>query len=77
VHVQLEAGLSYWLAAHPAWEPTENWPEEVLCVYFEAPEGVVLIDPLLPRGEEAELWHMLDGAVGRTRRPPRVLLTAP
>jgi hypothetical protein len=74
---ELGAGFSYWLAAHPAWEPTENWPEEVLCVYFEAPDGIVLIDPLLPRGREGEFWHMLDGAVERTSQPVRVLLTAP
>jgi hypothetical protein len=74
---ELAAGFAYWMAAHPAWEPTENWPEEVLCVYYEASDGVVLIDPLLPRGREAEFWHMLDGAVERTRQPIRVLLTAP
>jgi hypothetical protein len=73
---ELTPGLSYWLAPHPAWEPTENWPEEVLCVYLEAPDDVVLIDPLLPP-EEAELWQLVDGAVERTGRPVRVLLTAP
>jgi hypothetical protein len=71
------AGFSYWMAPHPAWEPTDNWPEEVLCVYLEAPDGIVLIDPLLPRAEDAEFWHMLDGAVERTGQPVRVLLTSP
>ena len=74
---ELAPGLSYWMAAHPAWEPTENWPEEVLCVYFEASDGIVLIDPLLPRGHEAEFWRKLDGAVERTGRDVRVLLTSP
>jgi hypothetical protein len=65
------------MAPHPAWESTENWPEEVLCAYFEAADGIVLIDPLVPRGHEAEFWALIDGAVARTGQPVRVLLTAP
>ena len=74
---ELAPGLSYWMAAHPAWEATENWPEEVLCVYFEASDGIVLIDPLLPRGHEAEFWRKLDGSVERNGQDVRVLLTSP
>lgn len=74
---ELAPGLWYWLAEHPAWEPTDNWPEEVLCVYYEALDGIVLIDPQRPRGREAELWHALDTARERTGLDVRVLLTAP
>jgi hypothetical protein len=74
---ELAPGLSFWMAAHPAWEATENWPEEVLCVYFEASDGIVLVDPLLPRGHESELWRMVDEAVDRTGQSVRVLLTSP
>ena len=74
---ELAPGLWYWLAPHPEWEPTENWPEEVLCVYLESSDGIALIDPLLPRGEEVEFWRALDADVSRSGRPVRVLLTAP
>ena len=38
---ELAPGLAYWMAPHPEWEPDENWPEDVLCVYFEASDGTV------------------------------------
>ena len=30
---ELAPGLVYWMAPHPEWEPDENWPEDVLCVF--------------------------------------------
>jgi hypothetical protein len=74
---EIAPGLSYWMAPHPAWDPTENWPEEVLCVLYESADGIVLIDPLLPRGEEAAFRQSLDEDVERLGQPVRVLLTAP
>ena len=65
------------MAPHPEWEPDENWPEDVLCVYYAAADGTVLIDPLVTRGKEDEFWQFLDGAVERRGLPVRVLLTAP
>jgi hypothetical protein len=47
---ELAQGFWYWYAPHPAWEPGENWPEGVLCAYYEAPDALVLFDPLVPRG---------------------------
>jgi hypothetical protein len=44
----------------------------VLCVYYEAPDALVLIDPLVPRDREDEFWRELDSNL-----PVRVLLTAP
>ena len=75
--IELEPGLRYWYAPHPAWGPDENWPEGVLCAYYEAPDALVLIDPLVPRGEEDEFWQALDRDVERLGRPVRVLLTTP
>ena len=74
---ELAPGFWYWYAPHPAWEPGENWPEGVLCAYYEAPDALVLFDPLVPRGEEDEFWRALDADVERLERPVRVLLTAP
>jgi glyoxylase-like metal-dependent hydrolase (beta-lactamase superfamily II) len=75
---ELAPGLWYWLAPHPAWEPGENWPEEVLCVYYEGPDGVVLIDPQVPRADEEErFWRALDRDVERAGGSVHVLLTAP
>ncbi len=74
---EVAPGLRYWLAPHPDWKPGNDWPEDVLCVYYEAPDAVVVIDPLVPRGEEDEFWRALDRDVERLGRPVRVLLTAP
>ena len=75
--IELEPGMRYWYAPHPAWRPDENWPEGVLCAYYEAPDALVLIDPLVPRGEEDEFWRALDADVERLGRPVHVLLTSP
>ena len=74
---ELAPGFAFWMAPHPEWEPDENWPEDVLCAYYEAADGTVLIDPLVPRGREDEFWRFLDVAVERRGLPVRVLLTAP
>lgn len=57
--------LSWWLAPHPAWEPGEDWPEEVPVVRYETDDEVVLIDPFLPP----------DGGFDPEGKPVRVLLT--
>jgi len=51
---RLADGLWRWTASHPN---AANWPDwgppvppEVGCVYYEAPDAVVLLDPLLPAG---------------------------
>jgi glyoxylase-like metal-dependent hydrolase (beta-lactamase superfamily II) len=74
---EVAPGLWYWLAPHPEWTPDENWAEDVLCVYYESSEAVVLIDPLVPRGEEDTFWRALDRDVERLGLPVRVLLTTP
>ena len=74
---EVAPGLRYWYAPHPAWRPDDNWPEGVLCAYYESPDALVLIDPLVPRGEEDEFWRDLDADVERLGRPVCVLLTTP
>jgi glyoxylase-like metal-dependent hydrolase (beta-lactamase superfamily II) len=77
---RLADGLWRWTASHPN---AANWPDwgppvppEVGCVYYEAPDAVVLIDPLLPTGEEEEFLAYLDRDVGRLGLPVSILLTA-
>jgi glyoxylase-like metal-dependent hydrolase (beta-lactamase superfamily II) len=45
-------------------------------VYYEAPDAVCLIDPLLPPGEEEEFLAHLDRDVERVGLPVVILLTA-
>jgi hypothetical protein len=53
MHVEeIEAGLWRWTAYH------DEWKEDVGCVYAETPDGVVLIDPLVP-SDAAERAHFL------------------
>lgn len=59
---QIRPGLYRWTASHPAYEPDADpdspadWPEQVGCVAYEAPDALVLIDPLVPDS----LWPVLD-----------------
>ncbi|HEY2309983.1 MAG TPA: hypothetical protein VGH46_02580 [Gaiellaceae bacterium] len=46
-------------------------------VYYEAPDAVVLFDPLLPAGEEEKFLAYLDRDVERLGLPVSILLTAP
>ena len=73
---QIAPGLWAWSAPHPNWRGATDWPEDVNCVYYEAADATVLIDPLVPAVEEAEFWQALDRDVERTH-PVVVLLTAP
>jgi len=72
---QVAPGLHHWTAPHPEWQPDAapgsalDWPEKVGCVLYEAPDAVVLIDPLVPEA----LWPELDALVAG--RPVAVLTT--
>jgi glyoxylase-like metal-dependent hydrolase (beta-lactamase superfamily II) len=59
--------LTVWYSPHPAWEPGENWPEDVPVVRYETDDAVVLIDPFLPP----------DGTFDPHGKPVHVLLTQP
>jgi glyoxylase-like metal-dependent hydrolase (beta-lactamase superfamily II) len=74
---QVAPGLWLWSAPHPNWPGARHWPEDVNCVYYEAADATVLIDPLIPTGEDTEFWQALDRDVERAGQPVAVLLTAP
>jgi glyoxylase-like metal-dependent hydrolase (beta-lactamase superfamily II) len=59
---ELRSGLRRWTAYHP------EWKEDVGCVALDAPDALVLVDPLLPAGSEDELAAALP-------RPPEILVT--
>jgi glyoxylase-like metal-dependent hydrolase (beta-lactamase superfamily II) len=69
---ELRPGLWRWTARHPDWTPEEGGPEgwepEVASYVYEAPDTLVLFDPLSPS------WGELDERVERLG-PPNVLLT--
>jgi glyoxylase-like metal-dependent hydrolase (beta-lactamase superfamily II) len=76
---EVAAGLWRWTGLHPDWKPEdggpEGWEQEVGCVYYESPDAVVLVDPLVPPEDEERFWKALDRDVERAGRPVRVLLT--
>ncbi|MEK6252539.1 MAG: hypothetical protein AABM43_11450 [Actinomycetota bacterium] len=73
-------GLFRWTARHPEWRPgaapgsSGDWPEEVGCVLYEAPDTTVLIDPLLPPDREGSL-RALDQRLHGRGRPVSILTT--
>jgi hypothetical protein len=73
----LRPGLLRWTAPHPGWEDSAepespaDWPRDVGCVLYEAPQATVFIDPLVPD----ELWPVLDARVERRGMPVHVLTT--
>lgn len=69
--VRLAEGLWRWTAHY------EEWGEDVGSVYYEAPDAVVLIDPLVPseRTQAARFWEALDRDVERAGVPLHVLVT--
>jgi glyoxylase-like metal-dependent hydrolase (beta-lactamase superfamily II) len=75
--VQLSDRLTYWTAAHPKWRPNPEWPKEVGCVAYSAPNVLVLIDPLVRHDLLSDVWDWLDSAVEATDGKVAVLLTAP
>ena len=76
---ELRPGLWRWTGLHPDWTPDEGgpngWEQEVGCVYYEADDAVVLVDPLVPPEDEERFWAALDRDVGRAGRRVHVLLT--
>jgi hypothetical protein len=81
--LEVAPGLWRWTAVHPNaanWprdaDDGQPWPEEVGCVYYEAPDAVVLIDPLLPAGEEERFLAYLDRDVERLGFPVVILVTS-
>ena len=80
--LQVAPGLWRWTGLHPAWTPlaqggAQGWEQEVGCVYYEAGDTVVLVDPLVPPEDETRFWRALDRDVERMGGRVVVTLTAP
>ncbi|HEV2124581.1 MAG TPA: hypothetical protein VGW38_17650 [Chloroflexota bacterium] len=78
---QIAPGLWRWTAPHPDWQPAFDhpggWGQMVGCVYFEAPDGIVLIDPLVPPAgtpDHDRFWQHLDRDIERVGQPLTILL---
>jgi len=77
---QLKPRLWYWTAPHPDWAPDQGgdhgWEPDVGCYAYVSADGgtLVLVDPLVPAGEEDGFWRALDGDVEH-HGPPNVLVT--
>ena len=74
---ELRPGLWRWTARHPDWRPEyTGWGPEVGCVAVTGAE-LVLIDPLVPEGDERErFFRALDRDVA-VHGSPNVLLAVP
>lgn len=66
---ELAGGLWRWTGWH------EEWKQRVGSVYCEAPDAVVLIDPLVPPEDSDRFWRALDRDVKRAGKPVHVLIT--
>ena len=73
---ELAPGLWRWTAPHPRWKESDDWEQVVGCLYYEAPEATVLIDPLVP-AERDRFYEALDRDVERRGLPVSILLTVP
>jgi hypothetical protein len=76
---EIASGLFRWTALHPDWKPDaepgsgDDWEQRVGCVLFDAPDTLVLIDPLVPSGDSEQFLSWLDERVAG--RPVSVLTT--
>jgi glyoxylase-like metal-dependent hydrolase (beta-lactamase superfamily II) len=72
-------GLWRWTGLHPGWTRADagpaGWEREVGCVYYEMPDAIVLIDPLVPPEAADRFLEALDRDVARARGRVRILLT--
>jgi hypothetical protein len=74
---RIDEGLWRWTTAHPEWKPGDDWDQDVGCVYWEAADAVVLVDPLVPReqAQRERFLASLDRDVERRGQPVVILLT--
>jgi hypothetical protein len=70
--VELAPGLWRWATRHPEWHPG-RFGAEVACFALEAGRELLLIDPLLPRDDDAPVLEVLDRLAGG--RALHVLIT--
>ena len=73
---ELRPGLWRWTARHPEWGPDPepespaDWPPDVGCVACATADALLVVDPLVPPGEEEPFWAAMDALVAR--HGPRV-----
>jgi glyoxylase-like metal-dependent hydrolase (beta-lactamase superfamily II) len=74
---RIEERLWRWTTPHPEWKDGADWDRDVGCVYWEADDAVVLVDPLIPSAQEERerFLHALDRDVQRMARPVAIFLT--
>jgi hypothetical protein len=78
--VELAPGLHRWTARHPDADPNPDpgsaadWGPDVGCIAYEAPDALVLVDPLVP-DEREDLRDDLDALVRRHGRRVAILTT--
>jgi glyoxylase-like metal-dependent hydrolase (beta-lactamase superfamily II) len=53
-------GLWIWRFPHPHWKPGQGWEPVVACTYVQSGGETLLLDPLAPLPDAAEVWTRLD-----------------
>lgn len=77
---ELRPGLHRWTAEHPEAEPSptlgapDDWGPDVASIAYEAPDALLLVDPLVP-GDRSELLEELDALVARHGQPVVIVTT--
>jgi hypothetical protein len=77
---ELRPGLHRWTAIHPEAEPSptpgapDDWGPEVASIAYEAPDALLLVDPLVPE-DRADLREELDALVARHGHPVVIVTT--
>src|SRR5689334_5621314 len=62
--VEVEAGLWIWRLEHPHWKSDQGWGPLVTSTCVESRGEILVLDPLAPPADAAEVWRRLDA------RPP-------
>jgi hypothetical protein len=60
--------LWLWRIRHPAWRPDFDWGPLVTSTYVESNGETLVLDPLAPPADTAEVWERLDA------RPPTAVV---
>lgn len=53
-------GLWLWRMTHPQWQPGFDWDPMVTCTVVQTQGEVIVIDPLLPPDDAADIWQRLE-----------------
>jgi len=53
-------GLWIWRLEHPHWKPGQGWEPVVTSTFVESGGQRLVLDPIAPAGDAAQLWQRLD-----------------